>query len=112
MTRNALRYADTQPPVAQRYESAKRHCERTDPHPRHQRMIVETHCPSTAVVGFADRNVQVGNQIGSDPGGRRLLLAHRIKAPLAEELAHRSAITGDLEGAALGFIVRTRHLAH
>ena len=74
-------------------------------------MVVETHGPSAVAVRLANRNVQIGDQIGPDACSGRLLLAHRIKAPFARHLTHEPAAPGDVERASLGIIVGPRHVA-
>src|SRR6516165_7225882 len=106
MARDALRDTDAQAAIGQRDEPAERHGQCPDPHPWHQRMVVEANDPAAVAIRVSQSNVQVGHQVGSDAGRGRLLLAYRIEAPLAEKPNDELAVTGDVESAAFGFIIR------
>ena len=75
-------------------------------------MVIKPDGPGTLSVRFADRHVDIGNQIGPDARRRRLLLAHGIESPFACDCGHGATGARDVEGSALGFVIRTGDGAH
>ena len=102
--------ADAEAAVAQRHETAARHGQRPQPHPGHERMVVEADGVGARLVLFADRDIEVRYEIGADAGRRRDLFAHGVEAALALEPRDQPSAARDVEQRALGLVVRALHL--
>ena len=92
--------------IERRQDAANRRQKRAQPHPAHQRLVVDAHAPGTVGKGFAQGDEAVSPEAGGNAGlGHHL--AARCIAPL---LRHQSLAVGQ-ELAPVGDVVRPLHLA-
>ena len=92
--------------IERRQDAANRGQKRAQPHPAHQRLVVDAHAPGAVGKGLAQGDETVSPEAGGDAGFGHHLAA-RCVAPL---LRHQPLAVGQ-EFAPVGNVVRPLHLA-
>ena len=72
--------------------------------------MIHPHHPGIALDRIAQRHIQIARESGIDGGFGHRHLLHRVEAFLGKHFANLLPATGDGNGGARGFIVRTPHL--